>query len=233
MWHLTISGGQESDQEAWQNKAYVSLPPTHVHTVSPCGKCSKKIQTPLWLQLHIWLWVFWSDERGLAPDSGLCSAQSGLTSDRKWNVIQCSGYWRPEGSINVWQQHYPGHNWQWGRAMGLKLPSEGDQGLCVWGGHQRSRLPDEPTPWKKQLQVQWAHSPCGLGSNSAAGSRCSFLYQFRSEFQWLLLPGIPQPRGLDGISMWNSLKHNKSSRRETIFHNIDEDPLEETFQVFF
>lgn len=43
--------------------------------------------------------------------------------------------------------------------------------------------------------------------------------------------GIPQPRALDGISMWNSLKHNKTSRRETIFHNIDEDPLEETFQA--
>ena len=87
MWHLIISGGQKSDHETWQDQANVPLPPTHVHTVSPCGKCSQEIQTPLWLQLHIWLWVFWSDERGPASDSGLCSAQSGFTSDREWNEI--------------------------------------------------------------------------------------------------------------------------------------------------
>ena len=45
------------------------------------------------------------------------------------------------------------------------------------------------------------------------------------------MPGLPVPRDLDGISMWDSLIHNKTSRRETIYHNIDEDPLEETFQV--
>ena len=161
-----------------------------------------------------------------------CTKWAYIWKKVKWKS-NVSGYWRSESSSNVWQQHCAGHNWQWGRTLGLKFPSEGDQRHGVWGGNQRSILPDEPTPCKNQLQVQWAHSPCGLGSHSAAGSRCSFLWQlrFRSVFYRLLLPGIPQPRGLDGMSMWNSLKHNKPSRRETIFHNIDEDPLEETFQV--
>ena len=44
-------------------------------------------------------------------------------------------------------------------------------------------------------------------------------------------PGLPIPPDLDGKSLWHRLRANSSSPRTNIIHNIDEDPLEGTFQV--
>ena len=43
--------------------------------------------------------------------------------------------------------------------------------------------------------------------------------------------GNEELKNMDGIPMWNLIKENKSPLRDTIVHNIDEDPIENTFQV--
>jgi len=43
--------------------------------------------------------------------------------------------------------------------------------------------------------------------------------------------GLPIPPDLDGKSLWHRLRANSSSPRTNIIHNIDEDPLEGTFQA--
>ena len=39
------------------------------------------------------------------------------------------------------------------------------------------------------------------------------------------------PEDLDGYDVWNSVSNNKTSPRNNIIHNIDEDPQKGTWQV--
>ena len=43
--------------------------------------------------------------------------------------------------------------------------------------------------------------------------------------------GVKPPKDLDGVSMWDSISNNITSKRNTIVHNIDEDPIDNTLQV--
>ena len=43
--------------------------------------------------------------------------------------------------------------------------------------------------------------------------------------------GVPVPENLDGYDVWNSVSNNKTSQRNVIIHNIDEDPKKGTWQV--
>merc|ERR1719342_1185595 len=43
--------------------------------------------------------------------------------------------------------------------------------------------------------------------------------------------GVKPPKDLDGVSMWDSISNNITSKRNTIVHNIDEDPIDNTLQA--
>eukprot|EP00090_Calanus_glacialis_P001505 TRINITY_DN11078_c0_g1_i1.p1 TRINITY_DN11078_c0_g1~~TRINITY_DN11078_c0_g1_i1.p1 ORF type:complete len:485 (-),score=87.39 TRINITY_DN11078_c0_g1_i1:134-1588(-) len=76
--------------------------------------------------------------------------------------------------------------------------------------------------------VSFIHSPL----LNLTGFKYSGLMHITDWVPTLLgLAGVPVPEDLDGYDVWNSVRNNKTSQRNVIIHNIDEDPKKGTWQA--